>query len=333
MKPVSLFALVEAYFCDHLQKVRGVSGHTLAAYRDAVTLFLRFAADKRGVAVADLRLSHLNADTVTAFLQYLEQQRHNSIQTRNCRRIALRGLFKHAVRLDPTRATQYTRVLALPSKRCAPPTPRYLEPHHMRQLLLQPDRRQPSGQRDYALILFLYNTGARISEAVGCRLRDLQTHPPQVRLQRKGGKARFCPLWPDTMAAVRSIFPNDSADPASPIFRSSRGAQLSRYGAQYILTKHAQAVCQHDTTFPERLSPHVLRHSCACALLQGGIDLTVIRDYLGHASITTTSRYASTNLKMKRDALETFWSRAGLAPTHIRPWRPGKSLLSFLAAL
>ena len=334
MKTNPLFTLVESYFSDHLPKVRGASANTIEAYRDAITLFIRFVADRRGVQVSNLKLSHLDERTVSAFLTHLEQDRHNGTRTRNCRRIALRGFFQHALRLDPTRATQYARILAIPAKRCAPTVPRYLEPHQMRNLLAQPDRHRPTGQRDYALLLFLYNTGARISEVLGCRLRDLQMHPPQVRLHGKGGKDRFCPLWPATMEALRHIHSKiDTADQSTPVFLSNRAAPLSRHGAQYILSKHAHAAAALDPTFPERISPHVLRHSCACALLQGGVDLTVIRDYLGHASITTTSRYASANLKMKQDALERFWSRAGLAPQRIRPWRPSKSLLSFLADL
>lgn len=193
MKAVDpVFALVQSFFCDHLQKVRGASPHTVAAYRDALRLFLQFTADRRGIPVSRLQISDLHAETVAAFLLHLEQQRHNTTATRNCRRIALRGFFQHALRQDPERANQYARVLALPAKRCARPLPRSLEPSQMRQLLAQPDRRIPGGQRDYTLLLFLYNTGARISEAVAVCRKDLQITPPyHVRLQGKGGKARF----------------------------------------------------------------------------------------------------------------------------------------------
>lgn len=335
MKPTDpLFALVETFFCDHLQKVRGASPHTIAAYRDAVMLFFQFLADRRAVPVGRLRLADLQADVVGAFLQHLEDERRNSIATRNCRRIALRAFFQHALRRDPIHASQYARILALPAKRCAPPTPRYLEPHQMRHLLAQPDRGITRGQRDYALLLFLYNTGARVSEAVAVHRPDLQLIPPyQVRLLGKGRKERFCPLWPATLRAIKPLLDQCESEHAEAVFRSARKNALTRHGAQYILSKYATRASAQDPTFPKKLSPHVLRHSCACALLQAGVDLTVIRDYLGHVSITSTTRYAKTNLKMKREALANFWERAGLSAPRAAPWRPTKSLLTFLSSL
>lgn len=329
-----LFALVETFFCDHLKKVRGASPNTIAAYRDAVMLFFQFMADRRAVPVGRLRLVDLQADMVAAFLQHLEDQRRNCVATRNCRRVALRAFFQHALRHDPIHASQYARVLALPSKRCAPTTPRYLEPHQMRHLLAQPNRKAALGQRDYALLLFLYNTGARVSEAIAVRQPDLQLTPPfQVRLLGKGRKERFCPLWPATLRAIKPLLDRRETGHADAVFRSARNHELTRHGAQYILTKYAARAAGQDASFPKNISPHVLRHSCACALLQAGVDLSVIRDYLGHASITTTTRYAKTNLRMKREALANFWKQAGLSAPRSAPWRPTKSLLTFLSSL
>jgi integrase/recombinase XerD len=191
MKRDPLFALVQSFFDEHLAKVRSASVHTIAAYRDALKLFLHFAAHQRGVAFERLSLDDLRANTVAAFLRYLERERGNSIATRNCRRIALRGFFQHALRRDPSRASQYTQCSRCPPNVALPTLPRYLEPHQMRSLLARPVRRQPRGQRDYALLLFLYNTGARIiSEAVAIRRRDLQAVPPcHVRLIGKGNKS------------------------------------------------------------------------------------------------------------------------------------------------
>jgi site-specific recombinase XerD len=151
----------------------------------------------------------------------------------------------------------------------------------------------------------------------------------------KGNKERICPLWSDTVAAVKPLLTRDSsaADPAEAVFRGARSERLTRHGAIYLLAKHVATARLIDATFPKRVSPHTLRHSCACALLQAGVDLTVIRDYLGHASIVTTSRYANTNLKLKRDALSSFWEQAGLTAPKATPWRPTKSLLSYLEAL
>lgn len=334
MRPANpLFAIVQSFFDEHLKKVRGASSHTIAAYRDALKLFFRFVADESGVSTDRLSVGDLHADNVSAFLQHLEKDRHNQVSTRNCRRIALRCFFQHALRQDPVHSGQYARVLALPPKRSARNAPRYLEPHQMRLLLDQPNRRTTSGQRDFALLLFLYNTGARVSEAVAVSHGDFQLTPPyQVHLLGKGRKERYCPLWSDTVHAIKGLLAG-GAPATGTVFRGIRGNALSRHGATYIVTKHAKSAVQADPTFPHHVSPHMLRHSCACALLQAGVDLTVIRDYLGHASIVTTSRYANSNLKLKREALANFWHRAGLAPSHTSVWRPTKTLLSYLAAL
>jgi len=329
-----LFALVQSFFSDYLKKVRGATEHTVAAYRDALKLFIQFAAQHRNISVERLGLDDLHVGLVAAFLQYLERDRKNRISTRNCRRIALRAFFQHALREDPSRAGQYSRVLALPAKRTSLPAPRYLEPHQMRLLLEQPDRRSARGQRDHALLLFLYNTGARISEAIAVRRRDIQFVPPyHVRLFGKGRKERYCPLWPDTANALKSILSQEPPDSNDPVFRSIRLTPLSRHGAKYILTKYVRKAITKDQTFHARVNPHMLRHSCACALLQAGVDLTVIRDYLGHASIVTTSRYANSNLKLKRDALSAFWAHAGLTASNAAPWRPSKTVLSYLSSL
>jgi len=335
MKPANLlFPLVQSFFSEHLQKVRGASANTVAAYRDALKLFLKFLAERRAVSLERLNLDDLQADAVAAFLQHLELTRENRISTRNCRRIALRAFFQHALREDPTRAGQYARVLALPAKRTAPPVSRYLEPHQMRLLLEQPLRQSLRGQRDHALLLFLYNTGARVSEAVAVRPRDIQFAVPyHARLFGKGAKERFCPLWPDTIKVLKSVLQHGQPDPAGPVFCGIRRTALTRHGAKYILNKYVNEASRKDGTFPKHVTPHMIRHSCACALLQAGVDLTVIRDYLGHASIVTTSRYAKSNLKQKRDALSSFWDHAGLASPNVAPWRPSKTLLSYLSSL
>jgi integrase/recombinase XerD len=147
----------------------------------------------------------------------------------------------------------------------------------------------------------------------------------------KGSKERICPLWPETAAALRRIISTGSDD---PLFKSAAGKPLSRDGVAYLIQKHARIAAERCPALRKRrITPHVLRHSCACALLQAGVDITVIRDYLGHSSVATTSRYITTNLQMKRDALEAFWKRAGLEANRSRKWRPSPQLLTFLETL
>ena len=328
-----LLRLVESYFDDHLRRVRGASRHTLRAYAHALRLFFIFLADRLGRSIADLGVDHVQADAVLAFLNHVETIRHNTSASRNCRLAAIRGFVAHLLRHDVARAAQYQRVLAIPSKKTRHRPVTYWEPEVVAAILAEPDRSTAFGARDHALLLFLYNTGARVSEAIAVRRHDLQlTRPHHVRLHGKGGKERICPLWPETAAALARLLPKD--DDAGVVFRSRRGDQLSRDGVAYLLAKYACRVSKrHPVLRRSRISPHVLRHSCAVALLQAGVDVTVIRDYLGHASIATTSRYVTSNLQMKRDVLDAFWKRAGLARAGRAPWRPRPELLRFLASL
>ena len=270
---------------------------------------------------------------VLTFLEELERQRSNSIRTRNCRLIALRCFFKHALRHDPDHAEQYARILAVAAKKAPQPVCVYLEPEEMKILLSQPDQQSALGVRDYALLLFLYNTGARVSEALGVRLQDLSLEPPrQVRLRGKGQKERICPLWAQTTSALKRLISSERLAGA-PLFLNHRGQPLTRHGVLRLLRKYSTRLGRSQT-FPRRvLHPHLLRHSCAVALLQAGVDLTVIRDYLGHASIATTNRYVSTNLKMKRDALTAFWERAGISKPASKPWKPSTKVLELLRSL
>lgn len=329
-----LAALLESFFREHLRRVRGASPHTIRSYRDAVRLFLVFLAGRVRRAIDRVHLDDLDTEGVLAFLDHLETRRGNDPRTRNSRLAALRSFFGHLLRHDPTRAAQYHRVLALPAKRVRSRPATYLEPDEVRSLLSKPDPATSLGTRDLALLLLLYNTGARVGEALAVRPADLHLSPPaQVRLHGKGGKDRLCPIWRETVSALTRLL-RASPGGDAPVFRSARGQPLSRDGVAYILGKYVRhATCEVPTLARRRITPHVLRHSCAVALLQAGVDLTVIRDYLGHASVATTNRYVSANLAMKRDALDAFWRRSGLTPSSPAPWRPRPGVLAILDAL
>lgn len=330
-----LLALVESFFRDHLERMRGVSPHTIRAYRDALRLLFTFIADRDRRDVADLHLNDLHVDAVKAFLAHLESQRGNKPASRNYRLAAIRTFFKHLVRNDLSRANQYQRVLALESKKTHPPVAQYLEPEDMRVILSQPDCRTAQGLRDHALLTFLYNTGARVSEALAVRLEDLSLrYPKQVILHGKGKKNRICPLWRETVSALQRLPTVCEGQPGGLIFRNRRGEPLTRNGVAYLLRKYTTLAARKVPSLRRRrITPHVARHSAAVAMLQGGVDVSGIRDILGHTSIATTSRYITTNLQMKREALELFWRRAGISPKRSTPWKPTPDLLAFLNSL
>ena len=330
-----LFAHLQAYFTEYLPRQRGASVHTVRAYRDALTLLLTFVAEQRRRGVASLQLNDFDADAVTGILDHIETARSNSAATRNCRRAAIRSFFKHLLRDDVAHSQQYMRVLAIPAKKARQRPATYLEPEDARLIIGMPDKRTPDGWRDYTLLLFLYNSGARVSEAAGMRWDDLHlTAPRQVRLRGKGKKERLLPLWTETTSALHRLRGMSHGADQSCVFLNRQGQPLTRDGIAYLLTKHAAAAARVNPALKHKhITPHVLRHSCAVALLQAGTDVTVIRDYLGHASVATTGRYITTDLQMKRDAMQAFWKKAGLEPANAKPWKPKADLLAFLKSL
>lgn len=330
--PDPLFDAVESFFIDYLKLLRGSSPTTLASYRDTLRLLFDYVSRVRETPIDRLRLTDFDADLIGAFLQHLERDRHNRVSTRNCRLAALHSFFSHVLRRHPEHAGRLARIIALPSKRHPPAPPRYLDPPVVQSLLRGPDRQTTAGRRDYALMLFLYNTGARVSETTTVHRKDLLPGPA-IHLVGKGRKERVCPLWPETVTAINAQMRQTSTDPEEPLFQNARGRALSRHGIYHILRQQAAAVHQVDASVPTKVSPHLLRHSCAVALLQAGVDLVTIRDQLGHVSIATTGRYATCNLELKRAALEAFWAATGMAAPRRKRWHPSPTLSNFLRSI
>jgi site-specific recombinase XerD len=298
-------------------------------------MFFTYLADSMKRPVTAVQLSHITKKRVQGFLDYLEIERGNSVSTRNYRLSCIRSFVNHLVRRDSTRAGQYQQVLSLPQKKQRIPVTCYVEPEEMQVILRQPDRRTRAGLRDYALMLFLYNTGARISEVLGVRRDDLQlVRPYQVQLHGKGRKERSTPIWPMTATTMKQLVTRWEILPNGQPFRSLRGEPLGRDGAAHILNKHVKsAAATAESLRRKNVTPHVLRHGCAVALLQAGVDLAMIRDYLGHESVATTGRYTKTNMRMKRKVLEAFWDEAGLSRPRAARWTPNDELLAFLSSL
>jgi site-specific recombinase XerD len=326
-------ALVQSFFLNYLKVVRGASDHTIRAYRDTLKLFFLYLNREKSRSVANLTLNDIQVEAVLGFLNHCELSRGNSPATRNCRLAAIRCFSQHLLRNDLTRADQYGRILAIPTKRSASRPALYLEPEQVRVIIAAVDPKEPNAVRDRALLIFLYNTGARVSEALDVRQRDLHLdRPRQVRLRGKGGKERFCPLWSETASALRQLIKTELT--GEVIFQNASGNPLTRDGVAYLIEKYVRRASERLPNHSmNRVTPHIFRHSCAVALLQAGVDITVIRDYLGHATVATTNRYVTSNLKMRRDVLEAFWKRAGLERGPRHRWRPSQKLFAFLESL
>jgi integrase/recombinase XerD len=306
-RPNALGRALRGFFADHLPTVRGTSPHTMRSYRDAFTLLLRFLAGRLRRSVAALDFGDLSPEHVLAFLHHLESDRHNGVATRNARLAAVHSFARFAAAGHPEHLALCQQLLAVPFKRTRTRIVEYLEADELRALLDAPDRTTLDGRRDHALLLALFNTGARVQELLDLRPCDLQlVRPFQVRLRGKGRKERVCPLWPHTVDLLRALMTEGNMDPAAtqPLFRNARGQPLTRFGVRYILRKHAgRARSRAATLSSKRVHPHAMRHTTAVHLLQAGVDLVTISHWLGHASVETTNRYAAVDLEMKRAAL------------------------------
>jgi site-specific recombinase XerD len=334
--PTSLACALRGFFSDYLPVVRGVSPHTVLSYRDAFVLLLRFLAPRHRRGVIDLDLPDLTTSAVVAFLEHLETERRNRAVTRNARLAAIHAFARYVAQNHPEHIQLCQQILALPFKRARQRTVEYLEAEEIRALLDEPKHSSPDGRRDRCLLLTFFNTGARVQEILDMRPCDLQlVRPFQVRLRGKGRKERVCPLWPQTVEALRALLDEHGVEPnaTQPLFRNRRGEPLTRFGVRYLLRKHARAAqAAVPTLGRRRVHPHALRHTSAVHLLQAGVDLVTISHWLGHASVETTNRYAAINLETKRAAL------ARAKPTgHVNPvvaeWRNDATILAWLEAL
>lgn len=334
--PNDLARALRSFFADHLPRLRGLSPNTVQSYRDSLVLLLRFVAAQHKCPVATLDFDDIATSEVIAFLAHLEGVRGNTISTRNVRLAAIHAFFRYAAEAFPTRLEHCQRVLAIPFKRSDTRVIEYLEYEEIAAVLSAVDRSTRDGRRDYALVATLFNTGARVQEIVDLRACDVQlVRPFQARLFGKGRKERICPLWPETAEVLKQHCFNQQIDLRSdaPIFVNRYRVKLSRFGVRYILSKYFErAQTTTPTLLKKRLHPHSLRHSTAVHLLKAGVDFSTISQWLGHASINTTNRYATVDLEMKRDAIARATPLAQVESA-VASWRHDVSILEWLEAL
>jgi integrase/recombinase XerD len=322
---------LEAFFTQRLIGQRSASPHTIASYRDTFALLLAFAHKQTGKPPSRLQLEDLDASLISAFLEDLERQRHNSVRTRNTRLSAIHSMFRFAALRHPENAALIARGLAIPPKRADRPLVTFLTDPEVDALLAAPDRTCWLGRRDHALLFLAIQTGLRVSELIGLRQQDVSlSRGPHLQCEGKGRKARVTPLTTQTVAVLRAWLAEQHGDPTDPLFPASHGGPLSRDAVERLLTKHAK-VAQHacPSLQRKRLSPHTLRHTSAMRLLHAGVDTTVIALWLGHETTRTADAYLHADLALKEKAL------ARTAPPNTRAGRyqAPDSLLAFLASL
>lgn len=332
--PNLLGAVVRDYFTDHLPRLRGTSPHTVHSYRDSLVLLLRFLSRQRNKSITGLDLADLDPPGILAFLSHLEQERKNSVSTRNVRLSAIHAFFHFVAARNPEHLELAQRVLGIPFKRARQRAIDYLEYEEIEAILRTINRATLQGSRDYTLLATMFNTGSRVQEIADLRACDLQLIKPfQVRLFGKGRKERYCPLWPQTATVLRAFCHQRNLDPRSEsgVFLNHRGQPLTRFGIRHILARCLGRACEKAPNLrKKRLHPHSIRHSTAVALLKSGVDLSTISHVLGHASPTTTNRYAKVDLEMKRQAI----ARVKPVPRRSRtPWSKDRTILDWLESL
>ena len=332
--PNLLGAIVRDYFIDYLPRLRGTSSHTIHSYRDSIVLLLRFLSARSKRSVAELDLPDLDPAGILAFLSYLEGERKNGAATRNVRLSAIHALFRFVASRNPEHLDLAQQVLGIPFKRAPQRAIDYLEYEEIDSILKAINRTTLRGARNYALLATMFNTGARVQEIADLRACDLQlTKPFQLRLFGKGRKERYCPLWPQTAAVLRAFCKERNLDLRSEarVFLNHRDEPLTRFGIRYVLARCLDRASQEVPNLQKkRLHPHSMRHSMAVALLKSGVALSTISHLLGHASLTTTNRYAKVDLEVKRRAI----ARVKPVPSQLRtPWSRDRTVLDWLESL
>ncbi|MCB2020698.1 MAG: site-specific integrase [Burkholderiaceae bacterium] len=330
-KPPSFAALVQAFFAEHLQQQRALSLRTVAAYRDAFVLFLDFAKSRLRKQPTAMRLCEITPTLILAFLGHLEQERGNSVRSRNARLAALRAFLKFAGRRDVDALHVVEQALDVPMKRFERPMIGFLSREEMLAIIGEPGSGWTS-QRDHLLLRMLYNTGARVSEIVAVKVADVVIDGAAcVHLHGKGRKQRTVPLWRSTVKQVKAWLEfNPQLGPSSPLLPSRDGRAMTRGNVtqRLALAVKAAAAAQPELA-KRRISPHTVRHTTAMHLLQSGVDITVIALWLGHESPITTHHYVEADLAMKERALV----RLQEPDAALRRFRAPDSLVEFLKTL
>ena len=333
MKSSSLASLLHAFFHEWMGNQRNLSHHTVCSYRDSWKLFLRFASEHKRCEITKLALADLQASEVLGFLEHLEKERKVSISTRNCRLAAIHSFFTFVAHREPLAIGQCAEIARIPVKKTSQPAMCYLDAEEITAILREPDRSRLEGQRDHALLAFLYNTGARIQETLDVCPRAIRFESPaQVELLGKGRKSRICPLWPETVAVLEALLRRQPRADDEPIFVNRYGQPLGAAGVRFKLKQYVRVAAQHMPSLAtKRVTPHTWRHSVGVQLVAAGVDVTVIRNWLGHARLDTTNHYARANLETKRKALEQVdpTTKPGKPPR----WRRNPDLLSWLDSL
>ena len=310
MKPTDFSKKLTDFLTTYLPGEKGVSHNTVCAYKDTFLLFLRFMKEKNSINADRLTLSLITQEHIVCFLDWIQKERHCSNSTRNARLGAIHSFFRYLQYKNPSNLHEWQRILSIPIKKMENTVIKYISLEGIKLLLEQPSQLTPKGKRDLAMLSLMYDSGARVQEMINLTPNSINFNKPHtINLLGKGNKNRIVPLMESQVQLLKDYMESrrllESYASKYPLFCNNRGEKLTRMGITLILKKYAnKAKIKNPSLIPDIVTPHVLRHSKAMHLLQSGINLVYIRDFLGHTSISTTEIYARADSKVKREALE-----------------------------
>ena len=324
-------ALLQGFFADRLMRQLRASPNTIAGYRDSFRLLLCYATDRLRKEASDIVLKDLDVPFMLDFFDHLEKERGNTARTRNVRLAAIRSFFRYVAMTEPAYALHCQQVLAIPQKRHQKRAIDFLGREEIEALVSVPDSSTWIGRRDRTILLVFVQTGLRVSELTSLLRESVVLGPAaHIRCEGKGRKRRCTPLRHDVEGALEAWLGEQRPDPRAHLFPSSRGGRLSSDAAQRLVKKHAATASEICPSFSEKnVTPHVLRHSAAMALLEQGVDRSVIALWLGHESVETTQIYLHADLRLKEEALAR---TAGIDGDPTR-YKADDALLAFLDSL
>lgn len=324
---------IRRFLCSYLTDVRNLSANTVKAYRDAIRMLVTHICHSKRIEADSILITDVTPKVILSMLDDVEHKRGCSVKTRNLRLSAFVALAKFVASNCPEHIEWCREIRNIPVKKTPKTLIAYLEKEEMDALLETPDRNTVQGWRDYVLMLFLYNTGARAEEAASLQIKDLYMPKgkglPIVTITGKGNKKRRCPLWDSTRRELRALI--GKREPDDFVFMNRLNQPMTRFGVYEMVTKHAIKLAE---TMPsvkgKRVSPHTIRHTTATHLLQAGVDINTIRAWLGHVSVETTNIYAEVNMEMKAKALQNCELETKKSKKH---WRDDRNLMAFLDSL
>ena len=336
MKPTDFAKYLTDFFSIYLSTQKNVSKNTIRSYRDTFKLLISYCREVKKVPVEKITIDTLSSQCLLDFLQWLETDRKCSISTRNQRLAAIHSFFRYLQREEPAGLFNFQKITAIPIKKTQKKIVEYLTPEAVKLLLEQPDKHTPRGRRDLTLMSVLYDSGARVQEVCDLKIGNITLQEPAVIvLTGKGNKIRRVPMVKNTASLLKSYLLENNLDKPwkneNPLFTNNQHQKLTKEGVSYIITKYVASAREKSTLIPAKVHAHMLRHSKAMHLLQAGVNLIYIRDFLGHVDLKTTEIYAKADTETKRKAVENIYP--DLIESNLPDWSKDHALLSWLSKL